>query len=612
MHRFIALIPMLSIFLLTACGAAPQNPAPVGPVITALPTMTAVPTATAMPTPLPTATPAPPEPTALPPTDTPAPTATSMPTETPPPAPPPPVAMFGSEVLFLRNGALIAFDTAKRTERTLADGVREFAATPDGLDIALVRGDGPATELWRVARDGSGLTQLTRNRRVEAHPSWAPDGRGLVYASAESDANLPIEWNAWTRWCAASDVRLLSIGDPNETTLAQGCDPVFSPDGRRIAYAARPAAAQSGFADPVPLMNNSIRLINRRGQNGWDLAVAAGAEIGTPNAGSVVYAPAWSPDGTRIVYQRYLGYMALSDLSLLEITSSFENKGQPLALGFGWVGAVAFAPNARSLAFINYDPGDARGWGGYDLWSAGVLQLDGSRTIYLPTGELTAIGQDLGDPLRPRIQAAAWAPDSTALVFLTPPGWSSGMQNEEPFDPQGRTPPGEIWRVAPNGTAPEQLAAGVDPASPLLWLPPTPRVQARRGTSAYQLVYPDGWQVAAPSEFEEQSASAPDGIGLISVAPLTGVTREFAQQDAAQLFGMFVGSVTRSADPITWPDGSVYREFEGFTPQGAAIAGATRVLVRPDGTAMVVLYRTSPERWALERPFAQGLLMRCG
>jgi hypothetical protein len=360
-------------------------------------------------------------------------------------------------------------------------------------------------------------------------------------------------------------------------------------------------------------MDNSIRLINRRGENGWNLAVAAGSEFGVEHAGSVVYAPAWSPDGARIVYQRYLGYMSLSDLSLLEITSSFQNKGQVLALGFGWVLPARFAPNARALAFVNYDPGDARGWGGYDFWSAGVLQLDGSRTIYLPAGEVTAVGQDAGEPIRPRIQAATWAPDSASLALLTPPGWTPAAFGE-PFDPQGRMPPGEIWRVAPNGTPQERLATNVDPTSQLAWLPTTPHSVEGSGPQTYRLFYPADWTPAAPTEFEERTAVAPDGIGVISIAPLSGVTADFARQDAAQLFSMFVGGVTGGTDAITmtWPDGSVYREFQGITPQGAAIAGATRVLVRPDGTAIVALYRTTPERWPLERSIAQGLLMRCG
>src|SRR6266508_837757 len=157
LRRILVLLVALS---LAACGGAPLAEEATVPAAPALPTAAPPSRETFAPPPAPTALPPtppalaqatalPPTPTALPPTPPPAPTALPP---TPPSATALPAASFGSEILFLRKGALIAFDGATRKERQIADAVRDFAATPDGSQVALIRGAGRQTELWAVRR----------------------------------------------------------------------------------------------------------------------------------------------------------------------------------------------------------------------------------------------------------------------------------------------------------------------------------------------------------------------------------------------------------------------------------------------------------------------------
>ena len=72
-------------------------------------------------------------------------------------------------------------------------------------------------------------------------------------------------------------------------------------------------------------------------------------------------------------------------------------------------------------------------------------------------------------------------------------------------------------------------------------------------------------------------------------------------------------NVSRSAHftctlALVWPDGSVYREFLGRDADGTSVAGATRIRSGRDGSTIVALYRTTPERWGVERARAQALL----
>jgi dipeptidyl aminopeptidase/acylaminoacyl peptidase len=284
----------------TAAAAAPTPPATQAPVVPTEPAATAVPADTAAPA------------TAAP---------TAAPTTQPAPTAQP--AAFASEIMFLRQGVLTAYDTQTRAERLVADGVRDFAATPDGSRMALVRENERTTDLWLVQRDGSGLARLTSdgNERIEATPSWAPDGLTLAFAAADSSDQYTRRWPDWASWCAVSQVVALDLPSGAQRPLGAGCDPAFSPDGRRVAFAAPPSEPEPGLESLGATAANSIRLVNRQGQNGWDFATAEGAEAADVETGRLVYAPSWSPSGDRVLYQRFVGMQVETDVNVSEPSS---------------------------------------------------------------------------------------------------------------------------------------------------------------------------------------------------------------------------------------------------------------------------------------------------
>jgi Tol biopolymer transport system component len=249
-------------------------------------------------------------------------------------------------------------------------------------------------------------------------------------------------------------------------SLGPGCDPAFSPDGRRIAYAAPPTQSEPEMSKG-PTAVNSIRLVNRLGQNGWDFAKAAGVDAPAPHTGRVLYAPAWSPDGAQIVYHRFLGYQALVDINLSEIAGSFEGGGQVVGEGAGWLLPARFASDGKTLAISDHHFGDPRGFGGYDNWYVSVIRLEGTREIAMPSGTVVALGQQV-DRLS-RGQSVAWAPDGKRLAVELPPGWRPDLPNDEPIDAGER--PGELWLWTPGQNPSQKLLEGVDFASPLAWLP---------------------------------------------------------------------------------------------------------------------------------------------
>jgi hypothetical protein len=350
-------------------------------------------------------------------------------------------------------------------------------------------------------------------------------------------------------------------------------------------------------------VGNTIRIVNRLGQNGWSFATAG--DPTQPSSGRLVYAPQFDPDGARLAYQRFIGYRALTDIVVSELGGSFEGKGQPMAMGAGWMLAPRFAPNGAQVALSEYNESDARGFTGYDVWRVILLRLEGSRSVVTPDGPTPMIGTQT-DVLT-RAQQLAWSPDGNELVVQLPTGWRADIGTGQPAFPAETA--GELWLWTPGQAPSERLVANVDYASPMLWLPPVPRSEAGQG--GYRLFYPADWTLAGPSEFEERIAEAPDGAALIGAALLPGVGEGIADFSLYDAWGLLIEEGAREEAPVSWPDGSIYREFVGSSPDGKQIAGAIR-LVRSGADGIALIYRTAAERWPLERARAQSLLAASG
>lgn len=593
--------PLTLAVALAGCGASGEPPAarpsamPTQAIAVATQPPTVAPTravATAAPATIAPATVAPTQaPTQVPPTVAP----TQAPTQAPLTAAPtqaPVLAMptiepgtVGAEILFLRDGDLFAYDVGRDGERMIVEDVREFAATPDAATLALVRGDGPAAEIWLVGRDGAGLRQLTANQRAERGLSWAPDGLSLAYASAEGGEAQPLDWDIWSAWCAAAEVRVLDLAGGAERTIGHGCDPAFAPDGRRIAFVSPPAPAQG-----YPGVENAIRIVNRQGANGWSFAEADGS----PEQGMVLYAPAWSPDAGRLAFQRFIGYRSLVDITMTELGDSFRGQPEPIGTGAGWLLPPAFSPDGRSALVTAHNYSDARGLSGYEIWTTQVLRLGQPSSLAMPDGPLTVAATQLARV--PRASAAAWSPDGAAVALLMPGSWEPGADPYEPLFEDAN--PGAIWRWSPAGAPEALLVDGVDFASPLAWLPPPPDLIEVPGV---RLAIPRGWGLREPQAPGEIIA---DGGGATMAARGFNLP---AEAEPTAFFPDLVPAGAELGDPISLPDGSIYRSF-----RSGDLAGAVRSVAVGEGYTVAALYRTGATGWPFERARAIALLVASG
>jgi len=204
-------------------------------------------------------------------------------------------------------------------------------------------------EIWVMEPDGSNQTMLTYG----FHPSWSPDGTKIAFmydgwiwvmnADGSNQVQLSDGQDHDPAWCSNDKIVFESIRDGNneiyimdndggnQTRLTfdpdWDGDPACSPDGTQIAFSSDRAVSEGG-PEEIYKMNidgsNLVRLTNVSGNKGepnwspdskkialrhsWTIwKMDADGEYPNKNLEQLTfdccdYAPAWSPDGNKIVF----------------------------------------------------------------------------------------------------------------------------------------------------------------------------------------------------------------------------------------------------------------------------------------------------------------------
>jgi TolB protein len=169
--------------------------------------------------------------------------------------------------------------------RITRDGVREQSPrwSPDGRQIAYRAESGSRQEIFTVGLDGSAPYQVTNAAvDIDGRLTWTPDG-GITFFAMRNGERQGEGAPAllWTVRPDGTDLRAVTQEPRREF------NPSSAPDGRRVAFDA-----------------------HREGDwesddGGWEIWVrdADGANLRRLTDNSVNdWAPAWSPDGSRIAY----------------------------------------------------------------------------------------------------------------------------------------------------------------------------------------------------------------------------------------------------------------------------------------------------------------------
>ncbi|HEY7355428.1 MAG TPA: hypothetical protein VH590_03145 [Ktedonobacterales bacterium] len=315
-------------------------------------------------------------------------------------------------------------------------------------EIVFVGGtDSPAAasgpNLYVVHPDGSGLRQLS-NRADESYfsPVWSPDGsriatyvisgKGSAVARLEimdadgaharvisavalhldafdlsAGANFSINSQliAWSpdgsRLVAAVGVGQYALVNSNGANprVFNGMLPVWSPNGRALAYYANIPDSQDGSQQAINGLVYTIDLMDTQTFQTRQLS-----HLPVLNADAL----AWSPDGRSLAVSAYQGGSVRAEPVDSVMLAPLDGSSARMVAQWinGQVEQIAWSPDSRKLAvvFTRFDAsqqGGIQANGASDLW---VVKVDGSNAHEIAFS-------DGGQP--------SWSPDGKQLVYAS-------------------------------------------------------------------------------------------------------------------------------------------------------------------------------------------------
>lgn len=231
--------------------------------------------------------------------------------------------------------------------------------SPDGTRIVFVAVTEGQTfeDIWVVNLDSSNLVKLV-GTALASFPTWSPDGTKIAFSRRRPDS-----LQVW-QYGSVSDIFVMDVNEGNVTNVTAdhsrgGKQPAWSPDGSKFAYMG------SGIG---------LAVMNSDGAN----PVSLQPEINLPTAD-----PAWSPDGARIAFSAVydespIGNREYTGIFLIDPDgSNLTQLTHPGDLGPGTTVRdrhPAWSPDGTKIVF------DSTLGGGWDIW---VMNSDGSNRTKL-------------------------------------------------------------------------------------------------------------------------------------------------------------------------------------------------------------------------------------
>jgi beta-lactam-binding protein with PASTA domain/Tol biopolymer transport system component len=320
----------------------------------------------------------------------------------------------------LKPGSVVGLDPAPGTPVQKGTPVQILVsagfpqmAFDDAKDVKLMNG-----------ANGKQVIPLTKSEDVEDEPSWQPPG-GKIVAYRRTPANDP---NAGSIWIVNA-----KKGPSSAQQLTSGVDdrrPVFSPDGKVIAFIRGPAGGGDNDLCFLPLATPQ------------NVSCLQDASISVDR-------PSWSPDGKSILTLALKPGEQIVDLALFtaskanatsatkwssqgNITDKVRGQRQP-----GRILSTSWAPDGTKVALT-------ADWG--------------SRFFSVFIAPVTSGALGAATPLTPRVKACqvAWRSDSKELAIMRADDCGNAT--------------GEVLRVDPNKPSEQVTLRNLDAGNPA-WQP---------------------------------------------------------------------------------------------------------------------------------------------
>jgi Tol biopolymer transport system component len=314
-------------------------------------------------------------------------------------------------------------------------------------------------QLYVMHPDGSGVHQLTNTPGVSyLSPVWSPDGSRIAVFVVSSDANVAaklelldangahaqmvpsvslfpgrldstgeqgsaqfsrlIEWSPdGSRLVALLGARQFGLVQADGTNLRQfvGSDPVWSPDGRYLAYFVYGDVSSSPGSD-VP--SRAVDAIKIEILDTQTFQARQLDNLPTPGGQAL----AWSPNGRYLAFDaaRGKGFQTFATETLMLVHADGSNPTLIAQWASGLIEQIVWSPDSRQIAAV--------------VSTITNLTTDGWQ-VGTPTGNLTPVGWQASTPTLWVVNAdssnlrnlafsdseqPSWAPDGQRLVFASP------------------------------------------------------------------------------------------------------------------------------------------------------------------------------------------------
>ncbi len=273
--------------------------------------------------------------------------------------------------------------------------VTDGRLTPDGDAVAYeVKHMDPESRVERAAiflhnLDDDSVRQLTAGIALDTAPAWSPDGRQIAFLSTRSG-----KAQLYVIAVSGGEARAL-------TNLPQGVGGgiAWSPDGEQIVFAARPMTETPDASKPYRVTRPMYRF-DELGYVDWGVQelFVVSAQGGEPRQithdQSVNSAPAWSPDGSELLYLSALPPHRHRLLPTVRVTT-LDGVSRAVVDAWGNAIAAAWLPDGQHIMFAGFPAGqpigtqeqlwvvDSRGAdepvcrsAGFDFKMCGGLQAD--------------------------------------------------------------------------------------------------------------------------------------------------------------------------------------------------------------------------------------------
>jgi len=229
--------------------------------------------------------------------------------------------------------------------------------SPDGQLVAFASNRSGSFDIFVMRDDGTGVRQLTNDTMDERFPRWSPDGLSIVFESPK-DGLLP--GPNFNRYVDLFVARVDGSRQYNLTRTPGKSErwAAWSPDARTIAYTRSDSTGTQIF------------LIDPEGGNARPLRA--------PNPKFVDDAAAWSPDGTRLAFSAFNVDHPMYTETFVILTARSDGSEVRTLTGTGYDSArfPAWSPDGTRIVF-NRDNVD-EWWGRFASQNVWIMNRDGT------------------------------------------------------------------------------------------------------------------------------------------------------------------------------------------------------------------------------------------